>query len=324
MGKALTRKLLLLTALLGAVILTGTSGYALIEGWPLFDSLYMTVITLATIGYGETHPLSQAGRAFTIALVFFGTGVVGYALSSLTLLLFQSDLPQILKRRAMEKEIARLQGHIIVCGLSHTGLAAIDELTHSGHPVVAVERDEAAARALDPLDIPYIVGDATEDANLTAAGALNARALISCLTSDAENAFVIVTARTLNPQLMLVAKAETEASRRKLLAVGAHKVVVPSYLGGVNLANLVVNPETLHFFERLHTRYPNTFRAEVVPVHPEWDGKQLGECLSLDDGRTMVIALETPGEDVLFNPGPATRLQNGASLMIIGRHGGKE
>lgn len=320
MGHALARRLLFLFALVLSAVVMGTLGYHLLEGWSLFDSLYMTVITLATIGYGETHPLDMVGRVFTVVLIIFGTGVMGYGISSLTLLLFQGDLPHYLRVRKMDKIISRLENHIIICGLSRTGLYALEELTRSGHDVVIIEKSEAQIQQwLGGKERPYIVGDATEDDNLLAAGIERAQAIITSLTSDADNAFVVVTARSLNSQLSIVSKAETESARKKLLAVGADQVVIPSYLGGMNMANLVIKPETLHFFERLHTRYPNTFRAQVVPVEPLWLGRSIAECLPVSDGSVIVVALEMPGGEVAFNPPAETLLGEGQSLMIIGR-----
>jgi len=320
MGRALATRLLFLSALVLSAVIMGTLGYHLLEGWSLFDSLYMTVITLATIGYGETHPLDTVGRVFTVLLIIFGTGVVGYGISSLTLLMFQGDLPHYLRIRKMDKIISRLQQHIILCGLSRTGLYTLDELTRAGHQVVVIEKHaQQAQQLLDGRDCPYIVGDATEDANLEAAGIHRASAIITCLTSDADNAFVVVTARSMNAALTIVSKAETESARKKLQAVGADQVVIPSYLGGLNMANLVVKPETLHFFERLHTRYPNTFRAQVLASDPAWLGRSLAECLPLDDGGVIVVALERTGGEVIFNPAWETLLQAGDSLMVISR-----
>lgn len=317
MRQSFARKLIFLSSLIGFVVMAGTTGYILIEGWSVLDSLYMTVITLATIGYGETHQLDAAGRLFTIALIVFGTGVVGYGISSVTLMLFQGDLPNYLKRRKMEKIIARISGHIIVCGLSRTGKYALDELVQSGQSVVVIERDEASTLYLEGRDIPYIVGDATEDENLIAAGVDKAKAVITCLTADAENAFVVVSARNLNAKLQIVSKAETESSRNKLLAVGADKVVIPSRLGGSNLANMVVRPETLHFFEHLHSRYPNTFSAELFNASAVWHGRRLEEFVEFKDSRMLVIALEHPGGEIEFNPSPDAILLEGTSIMVI-------
>lgn len=321
MGHDLARKLLALLGLIFAIVVMGTTGYHLLEHWSLFDSLYMTVITLATIGYGETHPLDTAGQVFTILLIVFGTGVVGYGLSSLTLLLFQGDLPAYLRKRKMEKIISRLEKHVVICGLSRSGLYVLDELHRAGHKIVVIEKDVSrAAQFLTPYGHPHIAGDATEDDNLLAAGITRARALITCLTSDADNAFVTVTARNLNAGLTIVSKAETESARKKLLAVGADHVVIPSYLGGMNMASLVVNPQAMHFFERLHNRYPHAFRAELLPVIETWVGRSIGECLPVSDGSVIVIAVELPGGEVQFNPGPDTILHRDESLMVIRRH----
>ena len=317
------RKIIFLSSLVFAALLFGTSGYMLVEGWSFSDSLFMTVITLATIGYGETHTLSLAGRYFTIALVVFGTGVVGYGISSLTLMLFQGDLPIYLRRKKMEKLISRMRGHTIICGLSHTGRYALEELLSTQHQVVVIEKDEANTAMLDERDVPFIIGDAAEDENLNAAGIAHARALISCLSADADNAFVVVTAKNLNSAIMAVAKAENESSRKKLLAVGADNVVIPSHLGGMNMANIVAHPETLHFFEHLHQRYPHQFRAQIHVLDAQWEGQTLGRFMESGlNGKTMVIALERSPGEVEFSPGPEVIMHSGESLLLISTQNG--
>lgn len=317
MKRAFVRKLLFLLGLITAVLLAGTVGYEAIEGWSPIDSLFMTVITLSTIGYGETHPLDRNGQIFTMILIAFGTGVVGYGISSMTLMLFQGDLPHYFKRRKMEKVIARLRGHVILCGLSRTGLYTLGEIERSGRKVVVIERDEAAAARLEGREIPCIVGDATTDENLIAAGVREAKAIITCLTSDAENAFVVVAAKSLNPALTAVSKAETESAGKKLNAVGADKVVVPSMLGGLSMANTVLRPETQHFFETLHSRYPDAFRAEIVGAGDEWAGATLDAFCAAQPQRVLVIALEHPGAEVQFGPAGDSVLESGSAIMLI-------
>jgi voltage-gated potassium channel len=317
MKRTFVRKLLFLLGLITAVLLAGTVGYEAVEGWSPLDSLFMTVITLSTIGYGETHALDRDGQIFTMILIAFGTGVVGYGISSMTLMLFQGDLPHYFKRRKMEKVIARLSGHVILCGLSRTGLYTLGEIERSGRKVVVIERDEAAAAQLEGREIPCIIGDATQDENLLAAGVREARAIITCLTSDAENAFVVVAAKSLNPSLTAVSKAETESAGRKLSAVGSDKVVVPSMLGGLSMANTVLRPETQHFFETLHSRYPDTFHAEIVPAGPQWAGATLYAFSSAQPQRVLVIALEQPGGEIQFGPSPDTMLEAGSAIMLI-------
>jgi voltage-gated potassium channel len=320
MKTTFTRKLLFLLGLLLATLAIGTAGYIFIEKWSLLDSLFMTVITVSTIGYGESHQLDTAGRIFTIALIIFGTGVVGYGISSLTLMLFQGDLPHYLKRRKMEKVIARIADHIIICGLSRTGLYTLGEIEKSGHHVVVIEKNETVISHLEGRDIPYIVGDATSDENLLAAGIKQARALITCLTSDAENAFVVVTAKSLNPQIKAISKAETAATGKKLSSVGTDKVVIPSMLGGLSMANSVIRPETQHFFETLHTRHSNSFHAALVEIEAGWEGKLLSDYRLNQDMQMVIIALERPNGEVEFNPLPDTVLEQGAVLMVISGH----
>ena len=318
MKKTFTRKLLFLLGLLLATLCAGTLGYMWVEGWSLLDSLFMTVITLSTIGYGEPHALSRAGQIFTIVLIVFGTGLVGYGLSTLTVMLFQGDLPNYLKRRKMDKVITRISDHIIICGLSRTGLYTLGEIERSGHKVVVIERDPVTiAKHLEDRDTPHIGGDATADENLLAAGIMRARAIITCLTSDADNAFVVVTAKSLNPAIHTVSKAESESSRKKLIAVGTDKVVIPSMLGGLSMANTVVRPETQHFFETLHTRYPDTFSAEFRYADAHWDMRPLAEFTAQQDARMVVIALEHPGGEVEFDPAPGALLHTGTAIMVI-------
>lgn len=317
MKKTFGRKLLFLLGLILATLCAGTMGYVLIEHWSPLDSLFMTVITLSTIGYGETHPLDINGQLFTIVLIVFGTGVLGYGVSSLTLMLFQGDLPNYLKRRKMEKVIAHISGHIIICGLSRTGLYTLGEIERTGHRVVVIERNEATVAVLEGRDIPYIIGDATDDENLLDAGVMRASAIITCLTSDAENAFVVVAAKSLNPTIQAVSKAETESARKKLTAVGTDKVVVPSMLGGMTMANTVIRPETQHFFEVLHNRYPDTFSAELLRADPEWEGRRLADFLGEQTQRLVVIALEQPDSAVEFDPSPDTLLHAGTAIMAI-------
>lgn len=317
MKRTFARKLLFLLGLILITLCIGTIGYMLIEGWSALDSLFMTVITLSTIGYGESHPLNTDGRIFTILLIIFGTGVVGYGISSLTVMLFQGDLPNYLKRRKMEKVIARISDHIIICGLSRTGLYTLGEIERSGHHVVVIERDESTLVKLEGRDIPYILGDATLDENLLSAGVKQARAIITCLTSDAENAFVVVTAKSLNPNITAISKAETENTRKKLTSIGADKVVIPSMLGGLSMANSVIRPETQHFFETLHSKHTDNFHAALLTVDAPWAGRTLAEFAAERDPRSVIIALEQPNSEVEFNPSPETQLQAGTAIMVI-------
>lgn len=311
------RKLVFLLCLLLIALCAGTSGYMLIEGWSLLDSLFMTVVTLSTIGYGETHHLSTAGQVFTIILIVSGTGVVGYGLSSLTLMLFQGDLPNYLKRRKMEKIIARISGHIILCGLSRTGMYSLNEIERSGRQIVVIEKDEAQLVKLEGRDIPYIVGDASADNNLLAAGVNQAQAIITCLSSDAENAFVVVTAKSLNPSIFAVSKSESESARKKLTSVGCDKVVIPSMLGGMTMASTVLRPEALHFFEILRSHYNNSFRAELLSAGAEWEGRTLGEFSAQQTVSMVVIALEHPDGLVEFDPANDALLHEGTAIMAV-------
>jgi len=244
----LRKKLFLALALIIIVIAFGTAGYQLIEGWNFLDALYMTIITLTTVGYREVHELSSRGMIFTIVLLMVGVGTFLYALSAGAKIILEGELQELFGRKRLEKKIKELKGHYIVCGYGRMGKIICRELKAKNVPFVAIERNgDFLNNRLD--DFLGISGDATNDDILREAGIERAKGLISVLPNDALNLYVVLSARELNPDLHIVARAGEEGSENKLLRAGADKVVSPYHIGGLRIAHTILRPAVVDFIE---------------------------------------------------------------------------
>lgn len=315
------RNLLATFVLLAAVILLGVAGYTFIEGWSAFDSLYMTVITIATVGYGETHPLSDQGRLFTIALILCGSGVMVYGISVVTAFIVEGDLSDALRRRKMNRRIDALEGHVIICGDSTTGKYAIEEMLQMKKDFVVIDRDPAKTAALRDREILCVEGDATSDAVLRAAGIGRARGLITVLHSDAENLFVVVTAKDLNPALRIISKAVDEESHHKLRKVGADSVVLPDHIGGLRMVSEMIRPQVVTFLDVMLRSRDRTIRVEEVTIGANSPavGKTLGETSAgSTEGASLVALVRADSESYLFNPPAKMQLAAGDTLIYVG------
>lgn len=228
---------------LALVLGCGTLGYHIIEGWSLFDALYMTITTLATVGYGEIHPLSTSGRAFTMVIIFVGVGNLAYAFAATTRFFAAGGLGAYRRRAKMEHTLERLHGHTIICGCGRLGAAILQELRAHKAGVVIVERDEATIRRLEEAgDVPFVHGDAAEDDVLMAAGVKRANALVAALNDDANNVFLSLTARVMNPRLVIYGKADDPSTLTKLERAGANHTFSPSHVAGHRIAHQILRP----------------------------------------------------------------------------------
>jgi voltage-gated potassium channel len=307
-------------AALAAVFLAGVVGYSLIEGWSFFDSLYMTVITIASVGYGETHPLSFEGRLFTILLILCGSATLIYGLSILTAFIVEGELTDILRRRTMIKKISGLKGHFIVCGLSATGRYVIEELNKTGRTYLVIDRDPEKIKALNAEGVLNIEGDATNDAVLKEANVAGAAGLLSTLHSDSDNLFVVVTARGLNPSLRIIAKAINEESVRKLKQVGADSVVMPNFIGGLRMASEMIRPSVVSFLDVMLRSQDVTVRVEEIgiPVSSKLVGKSLADSALTDLEGVTVVAICDDRKAYSFNPPRSRMLAEGDVLIVMG------
>lgn len=317
-------RLLGVAALFLACIAAGTLGYRLIEGWPLFDSLYMTVITLATVGFGETHPLSAAGRLFTICLIMGGIGMMTYGFSTLTSLVIEGELSEAFRRRRMDKAIAALTGHFVICGAGHTGGVICAELKKTGRDFVVVDRDPAAIAMLAErlgFDLPHIVGDGSDDAVLRRAGVERAAGVFAVLATDQDNAFVVLSAKGLNPKAKVLACQKSLGVRDKLLRSGADGVVDPEFIGGLRLASEMIRPVTVGFLDSMLRHKDAHFRFDeiVVPSDSPLIGRPLGEVKGTEGGVPLVVAVVAAGSDRYeINPPSARCVRAGDRLVVLG------
>jgi voltage-gated potassium channel len=313
------RVVVVLVALVG-IMAIGTLGYMLIEGWSGFDALYMTVITLATVGYGEVHPLSTPGRMYTVALILVGLGVMGYGLSTVTAFLVGGELTDILGKRKMERKIESLRHHVVLVGAGETGKHVAEELLKTVTPFVIIERDPAQVAALARLGkVLYVVGDATESVVLQQARIESARGLITSVPSDKDNLFVILTARELNPALRIVSRVIAEESRHKFLKAGADVVVSSNLIGGLRMASEMLRPQVVSFLDAmLHETAGTTIRVEEVQIPPDspWLGRTLGEAQIREKVGIVVFGLlQAATGKYLFNPALTFRLSAGDVLI---------
>ncbi|MFH0988528.1 MAG: potassium channel protein [bacterium] len=312
------KKLLQIMGLLVMIFLTGLVGYRLIEGWPWFDALYMTVITLATVGYGETHQLSNAGRAFTIFLILGGMGIILYGITEVTSFIVEGEMSGFLRRRRMNKLIGKLSGHYILCGYGGGGHYVLEEMIRTKRKCVVIEKDSHKVHKLLEEDHLVVEGDATQDPILLAAGVDRAAGLITAMPTDMDNLFVVISARGLNPKLRIIAKVQDIASREKFLRSGADAAVSASYIGGLRMVSELVRPETTSFLDTM-LRDDSALRVEDVKVGQRSKvlGKSIGQCEPWSQHEVILVSLKKQ-EIFHFNPSKDLILEAGDTLVVIG------
>lgn len=225
----------------------GTLGYMIIEGWNFHDSLYMTVITLTTVGYGEVHKLSPSGEIFTIILLIGGVGIILYLLGTEAKVILEGELQDVLGRRRLQSKLNQLKDHYIICGHGRMGRIISRELHHKGVELVVIEKKPDPTQESE--DLLLFEGDATSDEVLKKVGIERAKGLVSVLPTDAENLFVVLSARELKPDLFVVARASDERATQKIIRAGANRVVSPYHTGGLTIANIILKPAVMDFIE---------------------------------------------------------------------------
>lgn len=302
------------------VILAGVTGYMAIEKWNLFDSLYMTVITIASVGFGEVHELTRNGRAFTIILILCGSATMIYGLSIVTAFIVEGELTDVLRRRKMKNAIARLENHYILCGLSATGRYIARELLKTGRKFVVIDSDQQKIKELNDPNIMVIEGDATHEAVLQSANIGKAGGLLTALHNDADNLFVVVTAKGLNPSLKIVAKAINEESEQKLRQVGANYVVMPNFIGGMRMASEMIRPSVVSFLDNMLRSKDATVRVEEIHIAPGSAllNKTLKNSGVLDVEGVTVVALSDGKGSYEFNPHREKVLGTDDVIIVMG------
>ena len=306
--------------LLGLVFIVGVGGYMVIEGWGFFDSLYMVIITLATVGFAEVHPLSFEGRLFTLFVIIFGAVIGFYAVSNVIKPIIEGEIRKVFGRRKLEKEIKSLKNHYLICGFGRMGSYISKELKTKKVPFVVIEKDEYLRERLDREQYLYLYGDATEDEVLITAGVKKARGLVSVVASDADNVYITLTARELNPDLFILARSTDESSERKLIRAGANKVISPYYMGALRMVQAILRPAVVDFLEIAFHGKSMELQLEEITVKPNSNliGFSLKEAEILKKLGVIIVAIKESSGKMIFNPSPDIRIKAGDTLITLG------
>jgi voltage-gated potassium channel len=307
-------------AALISVIALGTFGYSLVEDWPLFDSLYMTVITLATVGFKEVQPLSSEGKFFTIILIISGTGMIAYTLSSLIQFTLEGQLRKILGRKKLESRISKLRGHYIICGFGRIGHLICSEFASRPLPFVVVEKDPQLIERVEREGFMFVEGDATDDETLQAAGIEHALGLITAVTSDTDNVYITLTARGLNPKLFILARAGETGSEKKLLRAGASKVISPYTIGASRMAQAILRPSVVDFIEIATASENLELQIEEIPISEDSSlaGKTLVDSGVRQSMGIIIVGIKQVDGQMVFNPPPTRVIEPNSVLIILG------
>ncbi len=309
------------------VIAAGTLGFVIVGDWPVEDALWMTVITVTAVGYEEVRPLTPPTRVVASLLLAGGITLMGVWFAALTSAIVEMDLAHVFKTRRDMKRMERLTDHVVVCGAGRTGRQIVEELRAAGVPYVLIERDEERAEALRRADEDalVLVADATRDETLVQARVPNARGLVACLSQDTDNLFVCLSARDLQPELTIVARADDEQTVQKLYIAGADHVVSPTVTGGVRMASVLLRPTVVSFLDVVARGEGLALRLEQVNITEKspLEGKSLAEAKIPQRTGLIVIAIRAgerrEGDEWRYNPGPDESLRAGDALIVLGK-----
>ncbi|MFH0845662.1 MAG: potassium channel protein [Pseudomonadota bacterium] len=303
------------------VILVGTSGYMLMEGWDFLDSLYMTVITITTVGYGEVRQVSEGGRVFTIFIIFFGMGIIAYILGMVAQAMVELQIRALIGRTKLGLRIKSIKRHYIICGFGRIGKIIVRELKANNIPMLVIDNMHEMKPHLEHEDIPYINDDATNEEVLVEAGIERAKGLVSVVASDADNLFITMTARGLNPDLFILTRAAEEKTEKKILRAGANRVIMPYLIGGQKMAHTIIKPAVMDFLEfTVHNRKIGLELGEVmVNEKSRLNGSTLIDSGIRQQMDVIIVAIKKRDGDMKFNPSSQTRIEAGDILISLGK-----
>ncbi len=308
---------------LGFAILSlsiGISGYMLIEDYSFTEALYMTVITISTVGYREARPLSEAGMIFTSIYILLNLGLVAYVVTYVARFVFEGELKHQYDIYINEKKLKAMKNHVIVCGYGRNGSKAVAELKRNGHQCVVIDmRAELAEELINEVK-GVVIGDASDENVLAKAGLPRAKAIIIALPNDAQNVYITLTAREVNPDIQIISRATSEQTQKKLYKAGAHTVVMPDSLGGKHMAQLITKPSVIHFLNLLEG-VEGSFKIEQInydDLKPEYQGKSIVEMNIRQQTGVSVVANQNKNGSFQINPKADTVLQPGANFIILG------
>ncbi|MCX7550582.1 potassium channel family protein [Xanthomarina sp. F2636L] len=310
--------ILLLTTLLSA----GVIGFKVLSQLTWIDALYMTVITITTVGFGEVQPLDDGSKLFTVILILTSVVIVGYAISVITEYILSKNNFEGLKQRKMQKKIDNLKDHIIVCGYGRNGKQAATKLIAYEKPFVIIEKNKEIAEKYQSELVPFVIGNANEDETLLKAGIVRANTLISALPNDADNLFVVLSSRQINNKLNIISRASQETSYKKLKLAGANNVILPDKIGGDHMASLVVVPGLLEFIDNLSIVGKSNINIEEISVEQLYDTMEIKTIRDLDlrkqTGCSIIGFKDAKGE-YLINPDAEIELVPNSKIIVLGR-----
>ena len=305
---------------LGIAIIFGTLGFRLIEGGSLVDSFYVTVQTLTTVGYGDLPPRSLAGRGFAVVVMLIGVGGVALAASTIVQSVVQSEIVSTFGERRHSKRMSKLHGHYIICGSGRVGSHLVRDLQQANTEFVIVENDGQRAAEFSQRGLHVLVGDATLEETLKSAGVERARGLAACLPNDADNVYVVLTSRDLNPSLHIVARAAEEQAEAKLMRAGANHVVAPTIIGGHRMAISLTKPAVGEFFDSITgSKIGLSFEQVLVEDGSPLVHQVLQETPIRAELDIVIISIRRANGETVFNPAGDTVIENGDILIAIGR-----
>lgn len=307
--------------LLVLLMLFGTTGFMIIEGFTLLESFYMTIITVSTVGYGEVHELSEAGKIFTATLILFSLGVLTYVVSIITNHFFEGHISYLIKGYKNKSRRRKMENHVIICGYGRNGQQAVKELIAHKNDFIVI--DSSHEQVLESADTGFkmLEGDATNDEVLLEAGIKTARSIITTLPNDADNLFVSLTARSLNPNITIISRASNESSEKKLKMAGADNIVMPERIGGAHMATLVARPDVMEFLEHLSVHGTDPTNLEEISCNElpkNAINKTIFEIGVRQKTGANIIGFKSPDGDFILNPNPKTQIIPNSKLFVLG------
>jgi voltage-gated potassium channel len=313
-------RLIFITSAVLLILLAGTIGFIVIEHYPPFDAFYMTLITISTVGYAEVHPLSQAGRIFNSFLIFFGVTIMLLAVGGMTQAIIELELNQYFGKRRIRKMIDALHNHYIVCGFGRVGRGAAAELQRAGVPFLIVDKSEDRVEWAIKSGMLGVLADATEDETLKDAGILRAKGLIATLQSDADNLFVILSAKALKPSLQVSARVNSEQTEKKMRLAGADHVFAPYDMTGNRMAQVMLKPHVFQFIDFTTKSMGLDVGIEQVrvPAQSDFVSKSLQETHFRKELGVIVLAIRKSDGRMLFNPPAEASIEGGDHLIVMG------
>jgi voltage-gated potassium channel len=316
------RQLQIGLSILAFIFVVGAAGYC-VAGWSLLDSVYMVVITLSTVGYREVHDLdgSPGLKIFTILVIVFGVSTSLYIVGVLVRMMLEGEINKALGQRSAGRQIEHLAGHVVLCGYGRMGEVLAEELDRSGKPFVTIEKDPARVAEAAAHKYLVITDDATEEEALMQAGVDRAKTLVTTLPADTDNVFITLTARNLNPKLMIIARGEFKSTEKKLLQAGADRVVLPAAAGALRMAAMVIRPTAVELIEVVAGR--QIAEVEVAELEIPERSPLVGATIRQIQPRArhglLIVAVRRRGAPLEFNPGGDTVFEAGASIVVLGR-----